>query len=137
MNEVLNFVIVGHVDHGKSTLIGRLLYDTESLPADKIEEIKKASGGLGRDNDVPNFQVVQSLIHRNPGTASALRSVQPVAPRTHIDDVRILRMDRDGRDAHVPPPPVELSPRSPFIHTGIDSFNSGHADKASGASRLV
>ncbi len=51
MNEVLNFVIVGHVDHGKSTLIGRLLYDTESLPADKIEEIKKASDGLGRDTE--------------------------------------------------------------------------------------
>ncbi len=51
MNEVLNFVIVGHVDHGKSTLIGRLLYDTESLPADKIEEIKKASEGLGRDTE--------------------------------------------------------------------------------------
>ncbi len=51
MDEVLNFVIVGHVDHGKSTLIGRLLYDTESLPADKIEEIKKASEGLGRDTE--------------------------------------------------------------------------------------
>ena len=51
MDEVLNFVIVGHVDHGKSTLIGRLLYDTESLPADKIEEIRKASEGLGRDTE--------------------------------------------------------------------------------------
>ncbi len=47
----LNFVIVGHVDHGKSTLIGRLLYDTESLPPDKIEEIKKASEGLGHDTE--------------------------------------------------------------------------------------
>ena len=46
--DVLSFVIVGHVDHGKSTLIGRLLYDTDSLPPDKIEEIKKASSGLGR-----------------------------------------------------------------------------------------
>ncbi len=49
--DVLNFVIVGHVDHGKSTLIGRLLYDTDSLPADKIEEIKKASDSLGRDTE--------------------------------------------------------------------------------------
>ncbi|MHC5060158.1 MAG: sulfate adenylyltransferase subunit 1 [Planctomycetota bacterium] len=48
MDDVLSFVIVGHVDHGKSTLIGRLLFDTESLPPDKIEEIKKASGGKGR-----------------------------------------------------------------------------------------
>ena len=46
--DALSFVIVGHVDHGKSTLIGRLLYDTESLPPDKIEEIKKASAGSGK-----------------------------------------------------------------------------------------
>lgn len=49
--ETLNFVIVGHVDHGKSTLIGRLLYDTNSLPPDKIEEIKKTSEGLGKDTE--------------------------------------------------------------------------------------
>ena len=46
--DVLNFVIVGHVDHGKSTLIGRLLYDTGALPPDKIAEIKKISEGQGR-----------------------------------------------------------------------------------------
>jgi len=46
--ETLSFVIVGHIDHGKSTLIGRLLYDTESLPQDRIEEIKKASAGQGK-----------------------------------------------------------------------------------------
>jgi len=39
----LNFVLVGHIDHGKSTLIGRLFYDTNSLPPDKITELKKAS----------------------------------------------------------------------------------------------
>ncbi len=49
--DVLSFVIVGHVDHGKSTLIGRLLYDTESLPPDKIEEIKKASSGQGKQTE--------------------------------------------------------------------------------------
>ena len=36
----LNLVIVGHVDHGKSTLIGRLLFDTNSLPEGKMQEIK-------------------------------------------------------------------------------------------------
>ena len=45
----LKFVIVGHVDHGKSTLIGRLLYDTGSLPEGKIEEIKKICDSLGKE----------------------------------------------------------------------------------------
>jgi sulfate adenylyltransferase large subunit len=47
--QTLKFVIVGHVDHGKSTLIGRLLYDTHSLPDEKIEEIKKFCEALGKD----------------------------------------------------------------------------------------
>jgi bifunctional enzyme CysN/CysC len=39
---LLRVVFVGHVDHGKSTLIGRILHDTGSLPEGKIDEIKKA-----------------------------------------------------------------------------------------------
>ncbi len=38
--EKLNMVIVGHVDHGKSTIIGRLLVDTLSLPEGKLEQVK-------------------------------------------------------------------------------------------------
>jgi len=45
--ESTNIVIIGHIDHGKSTLIGRIIFDTESLPDEKIEEVKKASGELG------------------------------------------------------------------------------------------
>ena len=37
----LNVVIVGHVDHGKSTLIGRLLYDSESITEGRVEEIQR------------------------------------------------------------------------------------------------
>ena len=36
----MGIVIVGHVDHGKSTIIGRLLADTGSLPEGKLEQIK-------------------------------------------------------------------------------------------------
>jgi bifunctional enzyme CysN/CysC len=36
----LKIVIVGHVDHGKSTLVGRLFHDTGSLPEGKLETIK-------------------------------------------------------------------------------------------------
>jgi small GTP-binding protein len=46
--QALPIVIVGHVDHGKSTLIGRLLYDTQSLPLDRYTEIQKTSEMLGK-----------------------------------------------------------------------------------------
>src|SRR5512147_1768509 len=36
----LKIVIVGHVDHGKSTLIGRLFHDTGSVPEGKTEAIR-------------------------------------------------------------------------------------------------
>lgn len=36
----MNIVIIGHVDHGKSTLVGRLLADTGSLPEGKLEAVK-------------------------------------------------------------------------------------------------
>ncbi len=40
MREQMNIVIVGHVDHGKSTVIGRLLADTESLPQGKLDQVR-------------------------------------------------------------------------------------------------
>ena len=43
----LPIVIVGHVDHGKSTLIGRLLYDTGSLPEGKVEDLRRQSERRG------------------------------------------------------------------------------------------
>ena len=39
-NKPLKIVIVGHVDHGKSTLVGRLIHDTGSLPEGKMETIR-------------------------------------------------------------------------------------------------
>ena len=45
----LHIVIVGHVDHGKSTLVGRLFHDTGSLPPEKFEEIKRVCASMGRE----------------------------------------------------------------------------------------
>jgi sulfate adenylyltransferase subunit 1 len=47
--EVLKIATAGSVDDGKSTLIGRLLYDTQSLTTDKLEAIEKSSKQKGYD----------------------------------------------------------------------------------------
>ena len=39
-NETVNIVIAGHVDHGKSTIIGRLLFETGTVHESRIRQIK-------------------------------------------------------------------------------------------------
>lgn len=46
--DILRFITAGSVDDGKSTLIGRLLYDSKSILADQLEAIERAS--KSRDN---------------------------------------------------------------------------------------
>ena len=49
MQDSINLVIVGHVDHGKSTLIGRLLYDTGKLSPERIADLREVSKNTGKE----------------------------------------------------------------------------------------
>lgn len=46
---LIKIATAGSVDDGKSTLIGRLLYDTNSIPQDKLEELKRNSLAKGKE----------------------------------------------------------------------------------------
>lgn len=56
MKEVLRIATTGNVDDGKSTLIGRLLYETKSLSSDKVEDLIRASKRRGFDS--PDFSLL-------------------------------------------------------------------------------
>lgn len=50
--DLLRFTTAGSVDDGKSTLIGRLLYDSKSIFQDQMEAIERASEKMGGDEPV-------------------------------------------------------------------------------------
>jgi len=58
--EKMQIVIVGHVDHGKSTVIGRLLADTGSLPKGKLEFIKEK---CKRESKVFEYAFLLDALH--------------------------------------------------------------------------
>src|SRR3989304_5132479 len=45
----MNLVTVGHVDHGKSTLVGRLLYDTGNIKEEELRKIKELAKELKKE----------------------------------------------------------------------------------------
>ncbi len=51
----LRVVVCGHIDHGKSTLIGRLLLDTKSLADDKLKELKQIAKTFGQETQLAHL----------------------------------------------------------------------------------
>ena len=47
-NTGISIVLLGEKDHGKSTLIGRLIFETKSLPEDRMRDVRKAIKGRGK-----------------------------------------------------------------------------------------
>ncbi len=59
-------VVVGHVDHGKSTLVGRLLHDTGSLPEGRAEQLRAQSAKRGLDFEF-SFLLDSLQVERDQG----------------------------------------------------------------------
>ena len=110
--EQLKIVIVGHVDHGKSTFVGRLFHDTGSLPDGKLEQLQTVADRRGVPFEWANLMdALQSERDQNITIAAARRiishfraskavlSVERVIASASLSDLRPLRRTsgHDGR----------------------------------------
>jgi elongation factor 1-alpha len=48
--EHLNLVVVGHIDHGKSTTVGRLMFDSGNVPENEMRKLKEMAVNAGKDS---------------------------------------------------------------------------------------
>ena len=68
----VRLVIAGHVDHGKSTLIGRLLYDTDSVPEGILDRVREAS----REGEDLQFEFITDHLAEERRDAKTIDTTQ-------------------------------------------------------------
>ncbi len=69
----INLVTIGHVDHGKSTMIGRLLWDTENLPEEEMRKLKEEAAEQGKETFEFAFAMDNLKEERERGVTIDLR----------------------------------------------------------------
>lgn len=69
----INLVSIGHVDHGKSTMIGRLLWDTENLPESEMRKLEEEAEEQGKETFEFAFAMDNLKEERERGVTIDLR----------------------------------------------------------------
>ncbi|MEM0372969.1 MAG: translation elongation factor EF-1 subunit alpha [Sulfolobaceae archaeon] len=68
----LNLIIIGHVDHGKSTLVGRLLYERGFIDEKTLKEAEEAAKKLGKESEKYAFLLDRLKEERERGLTISL-----------------------------------------------------------------
>jgi len=77
----INLVVIGHVDHGKSTLVGRLLYDSGNLPESELRKLKELAKELGKSGFEFAFVMDQLKEERQRGVTIELSHQKFLTPK--------------------------------------------------------
>ncbi|KAI5787746.1 P-loop containing nucleoside triphosphate hydrolase protein [Pyronema domesticum] len=82
--QVVNFVVVGHVDAGKSTLMGRLLYDTGAVAERTLQKFRKESEQIGKGSFALAWVMDSTDEERERGVTIDIATSHFSTPKTHF-----------------------------------------------------
>lgn len=80
----INVVFVGHVDHGKSTLVGRMLYDSGKIREDEMNKLKSIAKEVGKETFEFAFVMDVTKEERERGVTIEINWKEIETPKNHI-----------------------------------------------------
>ncbi|KAF2196590.1 hypothetical protein GQ43DRAFT_498411 [Delitschia confertaspora ATCC 74209] len=92
-----NFVVVGHVDHGKSTLMGRLLYDLKVISDRSIAKLRKEAETIGKSSFALAWVMDQTDEERSRGV-----TVDIATNYFETEKTRFTILDAPGHKDFIP-----------------------------------
>ena len=93
----INIVIVGHVDAGKSTLMGHLLYLTGNVSHSEFSKISKESNAIGKGEDMFAWVLAEDEVERNRGV-----TIDVAMTEFETKNLSVTILDAPGHKDFVP-----------------------------------
>ncbi|KAF2193014.1 hypothetical protein K469DRAFT_693090 [Zopfia rhizophila CBS 207.26] len=97
MKRMANFVVIGHVDHGKSTLMGRLLYDLKVIDQRSVDKLRKEAETIGKSSFALAWIMDQTSEERSRGV-----TVDIATNYFETDKTRFTILDAPGHRDFIP-----------------------------------
>ncbi|KAG7828427.1 hypothetical protein KL920_003564 [Ogataea angusta] len=121
----LSFVVIGHVDSGKSTLIGRLLYDLGIVDSKTLHKLTKESGAMGKSSFSLAWIMDQTQEERSRGVTVDICQTQIETPRQ-----KFTIIDSPGHKDYVPQMINGVSQADlAVMNIDANSFESGFSNQ--------
>jgi hypothetical protein len=91
--DLLRFLTCGNVDDGKSTLIGRLLYDSKLIYEDQLQAVTRDSKKVGTTGDAPDLHSLSMVYKLNVSRVLPLMWLIVISQLKNVSSSLLTRQD--------------------------------------------